>query len=218
MKKVKIIPAILAKNKKGFNQQWRKVAPFFSYVQLDIMDGKFVKNKSSVKPSAIKTITKKHTLEIHLMVKDVAGYISLWQKLDNVKKIIWHYEAEPDPEAILCLNDYLKKKRIKTGLCINPPTPLNKITDITKYFDTIQIMGISPGAQGRSFMPANLAKIKRLRKKYPQLNIAVDGGINDKNYRAVKKAGANILVFGHYLQAATNVKKAIKKIKPSSLF
>ncbi len=210
---VKIIPSVLAKNKKDFFKEWDKIAPLFSYVQVDIMDGKFVRNKSNIKPSDIKKITHKHGLEVHLMVKDVAKYIHLWEKLNNVKKIIWHYEAEPKLDFILCLNNYLKKKKIKTGICLNPETPINKIAPLAKYFDTIQVMGIKPGAQGRSFHPNVLNKIRKIRKKYRQINISVDGGVNDKNYQKIKTAGANLLILGSYLQKAPDVKKALAKIK-----
>ncbi|MFA6253066.1 MAG: hypothetical protein WCV69_02265 [Patescibacteria group bacterium] len=210
---MKIVPSVLAKNKKIFLQEWQKVAPFFDYAQIDIMDGQFVKNKSNIKPNDIKKITIKHNLEIHLMVKDVAKYIVLWEKLNNVKKIIWHYETLPDPNSIICLNDYLKKKRIKTGLCLNPETPLSKIYPVAKYFDTIQIMGVNPGAQGKKFHANSLARIKKLKEKYPQTKIAIDGGVDEKNFKALKKAGADIIILGHYLQESKNIKKSLDNLK-----
>jgi len=212
-KKIKIIPGILAKNQTAFKKQWAKIAPYFDYAQIDIMDGIFVPEKNNIDPQKIKKLTSQHGLEIHLMVKNVAKYISLWEKSNNVKKIIWHYEAEPDTTALLCLNDYLKKKKIKTGLCLNPTTPLGKIAKVAKYFDTIQIMNIKPGAQGRHFRPSSLVRIKKLRGKYPNINIEVDGGVNDKNFSKIKKAGANLIVLGSYLQTAKSIPLAVKKIK-----
>ncbi len=210
---MKIVPSVLAKNKKTFLQEWHKVAPFFDYAQIDIMDGQFVKNKSNIKPKGIKKITAQHDLEIHLMVNDVAKYIVLWEKLNKVKKIIWHYEALPDPNSIICLTDYLKKKKIKTGLCLNPETPLSKIDKVAKYFDTIQIMGVNPGAQGKKFHTNSLIRIKKLRKKYPKTKIAIDGGVDEKNFKAFKKAGADIIILGHYLQESKNIKESLNNLK-----
>ena len=105
---MKIVPAILAKNKAEFKKEWQKIAPFFHYVQIDIMDGQFVSNKNNIPAKDIKEITAQHDLEIHLMVQDIPKYITAWENLANVKKIIWHYEAVQDKEALLCLNDYLK--------------------------------------------------------------------------------------------------------------
>ncbi len=214
MKKVvKIYPAILVKNKASFTKDWKKIAKHFKYVQIDIMDGSFVKNKSSLNPQSIKSITRNHKLEIHLMVKDVASYTMPWLKLKNVVKIIWHYEADKDKEAILCLNKYIKQQGVKTGLAINPKTSLSKIKDIIKYFDTIQIMSVTPGKQGSQFKTNALDKIKGLHRKYPKLNIAVDGAVNEKTIKKIKKAGANYIGVGSYLQQAKNIKQAINKLK-----
>ena len=74
-------------------------------------------------------------------------------------------------------------------------------------------MAVNPGAQGQTFQPKVLGKIKALSQKYPQLNIAVDGAINDKNIKAVKKAGANIIAVGSYLQNSDNLKSDLAKLK-----
>lgn len=210
---MKIVPAILAKNKAEFKKEWQKIAPFFHYVQIDIMDGQFVSYKNNIPAKDIKEITAQHDLEIHLMVQDIPKYITAWENLANVKKIIWHYEAVQDKEALLCLNDYLKKNKIKTGLAINPETPINKINKVAKYFDTIQIMGVKPGAQGRTFHTNSINKIKSLKKKYPRQKIAIDGGVDEKNFKLLKKAGVDIIALGHYLQKSPDIKQAIKNLK-----
>ncbi|MBT6691049.1 hypothetical protein HOB10_01805 [Candidatus Parcubacteria bacterium] len=211
-KTTKIVPAILVNNKAGFKRQFDKVKPYFKYIQIDIMDGILVKEKNSINPQIVKTMLRGYKIEVHLMVKDVSKYIEQWHKLKNVKKIIWHYEAEKDKDAILCLNKYLRSKKIQTGLAVNPNTSLAKIKDLIPKFNTIQIMGIKPGAQGRKFQPKVLKKIKSLRQKYPKLNIAVDGGVSEQNFAAIKKAGANIIAIGSYLQKSKDTKQALKKL------
>lgn len=213
MPRVRIIPAVLAKNKTQFTKQWNKVKKEFKYVQIDIMDGILVKTKNSVTPNSVKNLTRLHKLEIHLMVKDVAKYINQWLKLKNVVKIIWHYEADKDIEAITCLNKYIKSKKVRTGLAINPNTSLSKIKDVIKGFNTIQIMGVTPGKQGQKFQNKVLKKIKALRHRYPKLNISVDGGVNDQNFKSIKKAGANIIASGNYLINSKNIKEAKRKLK-----
>lgn len=211
-KRIKIIPSILAKDKAAFIRDFKKVAPYFSHVQIDIMDGQFVKNKNFITPDTVKNITRQHSLEIHLMVDGVSKYAARWSKLKNVKKIIWHYEANKDKERIAAINKFLKNKNIKTGLAINPSTSLAKVKDIIKDFDTIQLMGVKPGQQGQKFQAKVLTKIKALRHKFPNINIEIDGAVNDKTFPAIKKAGANIVCPGSYLQKSKNIKESIKKI------
>ncbi len=212
-KNVRIVPAILVKNKAGFEKQFAKIKKDFKYIQIDIMDGIFVKEKNDIRPDIIKNLVRGYRLEIHLMVDAPSKYATRWAGLSNVKKIIWHYEANTDHARIKALNNLLKKKKIQTGLAIKPNTSLAKIKDLIKDFNTIQIMAIKPGAQGRNFQPKILSNIRALRHRYPNLNIAVDGGVNDKNFSAIKKAGANIIAIGSYLQKSPDMKKALAKLK-----
>lgn len=213
MKTVQIIPAILATNFTGFKKQWQKVAPLSKTIQVDIMDGVLVKTKNNIEPRQIKSLSAHHHLEIHLMVKDLGSYFSTWTKLKNVKKIIWHYQADIDPASILCLQDFLQKKKIKSGLALDLKNTPQQIKKIIPYFDTIQIMGIVPGKQGQLFQKSVLKKIASLRKTYPDLNIEVDGGVKLDNIKAIVKAGANILVVGSGLQQAPEPKQTYQMFK-----
>ena len=212
-KKIQIIPAILAFDLEQFKNQYQKVAEDFDLLQIDIMDGEFVSSKNNLSPRKIKKIVKQQPLEIHLMVQDINSYIGQWSTFKNVKRIIWHYEALPDEEAIIQAVRWLKKQNIKAGLAINPTTTLKKILPLIKKFDTILIMGVTPGKQNQTFNRKALSKIKKLRKKFPNLNIEIDGGVNDKNYSKITKAGANLIAIGGYLQQAEDIKQAIAKLK-----
>lgn len=212
-KRIKIIPSILVKNKAEFTKHWKQISPYFNYAQIDIMDGKFVKNKNYITPDDIKTLTKKHQLEIHLMVNKVSQYVATWSQLKNVQKIIWHYEADKNIKHIEAINKNLKGQKIKTALAINPQTSLAKIKTLIPQFDTIQIMAVTPGLQGQKFQSRVLTKIKTLRQQFPKLNIEVDGAINNQTFKAIVKAGANIVCPGSYLQNSKNIKASLAKLK-----
>ena len=212
-KKIQIIPAILAYNLEQFKQQWQKVTKDFKTFQLDILDDDFVASKNNLNPRQIKKIIKTADLEIHLMVRDINSYLGPWSSLKNTKKIIWHYEATQDLEDLNIALKWLKTNKIKAGLAINPKTKLKLILPIVKKFDTILVMGVEPGQMGQKFNSKVLSKIKKLRKKFPELNIEIDGGVNKKNYQKIIKAGANLIVMGSYLQQAENIKTALNNLK-----
>ncbi len=212
-KKIQILPAILAYNLEQFKQQWQKVAKDFKSFQIDILDTDFVDSRNNLSPRKIKSVIKKADLEIHLMVKDINSYLGPWANFKNTKKIIWHYEATPDLDDMNIALRWLKKNKIKAGLAINPKTKLKFILPLVKKFDTILIMGVEPGQMGQVFNKKVLSKIKKLRKKFPDLNIEIDGGVNEKNYQKIIKAGANLIVMGKYLQKAENLKTALKQLK-----
>lgn len=212
-KKIQILPAILAYNLEQFKQQWQKVAKDFKTFQIDILDTDFVDSKNNLSPRKIKSIIKTAELEIHLMVKDINSYLGPWANFKNTKKIIWHYEATQDLDDINTALRWLKKNKIKAGLAINPKTKLKFILPLVKKFDTILIMGVEPGQMGQIFNKKVLSKIKKLRKKFPDLNIEIDGGVNEKNYQKIIKAGANLIVMGKYLQKTDNLKTALNQLK-----
>ena len=57
-----------------------------------------------------------------------------------------------------------------------------------------------------------IQKIKDLRKINKNIDIEVDGGINDKTAKLVKEAGANVLVAGSYIFSG-NYKEKIDSLK-----
>ena len=91
---------------------------------------------------------------------------------------------------------YLLTKAVEEG----DPEASRKIKDHLNKIDLILIMSVEPGFGGQKFMPEVLPKLKELKKiidkeKY-NVDIEIDGGINFKNSKAAKEAGANILVSG----------------------
>tara|TARA_Y100000310_G_C20655664_1_gene801848 strand:- start:1176 stop:1799 length:624 start_codon:yes stop_codon:yes gene_type:complete len=196
----RIIPAIIAINQKELDMRLEKVKIFGSSFQLDVMDGKFVPNKSlwfNFK------VSKKNKYEAHLMVKNPEKWIK--ENLSKVSSVIIHIETVKDPTTLI---DIVKKKKKKIGIALNPETPLEKVDPYVKSLNKVLVMTVDPGAYGGGFLPQVLQKIRLLRSRYPKLNIQVDGGLNPVTVKKVKQAGANEFVIGSYLQQSINIKEA----------
>ena len=58
-----------------------------------------------------------------------------------------------------------------------------------------------------------LEKVRQLRKIKPDIDIEVDGGINDKTAPLAVRAGANILVVSSFVFKSEDKIGAIKKLK-----
>ena len=74
-------------------------------------------------------------------------------------------------------------------------------------------MMVHPGNYGGIFLPSNLEKVRELRKLKPNLDIAVDGGVNPERIARMKKAGANIFISGSYIIKSENARTAIENLK-----
>lgn len=108
---------------------------------------------------------------------------------------------------------------LEFGLAINPDTELEDIKEFLPYIHMVLVMSVWAGKGGQAFKPEIVEKISNI-KKYMEdnsldLDIEVDGGINDTTSKLVIEAGANILVSGNYILSSENPKSAISRLKES---
>ena len=186
------------------------------YIHLDIMDGKFVENKTwSI--SEIKKILKNNTkkLDVHLMVKNPYKFIMEYALLD-VEYITFHYEATKNNKKINELIEKTKELGIKVGLSINPNTNVNEIEEFLPKLDLILVMSVYPGESGQTFIKSVLYKIDILDKLRKEKNynfkIEVDGGINNENVLNLKEKNVDIVVSASFIQDG-NIKEKIASLR-----
>ena len=186
------------------------------YIHLDIMDGKFVKNKTwSI--SEIKKILTNNTkkLDVHLMVKNPYKFIMEYALLD-VEYITFHYEATKNNKKINELIEKTKELGIKVGLSINPNTNVNEIEEFLPKLDLILVMSVYPGESGQTFIKRVLYKIDILDKLRKEKNynfkIEVDGGINNENVLNLKEKNVDIVVSASFIQDG-NIKEKIASLR-----
>ena len=183
-----IVHSIIAKTQKQIDKHI-KTLPSCKTFQFDVMDGKFVKNKSNCFNFKLPRIKK---FEAHLMVKDPVSWIKRHGK--KVDTIIVHYESIKDFDEI---KKVVKKKKL--GLAINPKTKIKDIKHLIPKVNQFLIMTVNPGKYGSKFLPENLKKVKQLRK-LTKKKIEVDGGINPLTIKKAKAAGANLFVVGSFIE------------------
>ncbi|MBU3923077.1 ribulose-phosphate 3-epimerase [Patescibacteria group bacterium] len=207
---IEIIPTILNKDFKEVKESIKKVENYVNWVQLDIMDGIFVNNETWNNPDDLKKIDSKVKIEAHLMIDKPIEKINDW--LDMVDRIIIHFETSKDGE-IKEIIKRAKDKKKEIGLAINPETHFSVVLPFLNDLDLVLIMTVQPGFGGQEFKEFNLKKIKALRKIWKNGNIEVDGGVNNRNIKRIKKAGANLICSGSYIFNNSNIEKAIKSLK-----
>jgi ribulose-phosphate 3-epimerase len=204
--KKKIIPAIIAKSQKEFEENINKVKDFVEIIQLDIMDGKFVPN-NSIDFNFILPDTKCE-FEAHLMINNPLDWTNNnYKKIDT---ILAHFESCEKPKELI---DFVKSKNKRVGFVLNPETSVYVLKDIIFDIDQVLIMTVNPGFYGSTFLPETVEKIKALRNMRNDLDIEVDGGITDKTIGLVNAAGANLFVSGSFIVKSENIKKAIDSLK-----
>lgn len=176
----------------------------FSYLHLDIMDGKFVTNKTLEKEELLKYVkvfNKK--IDIHLMVEDVDIYLKEYALL-NPSYITFHIETDVNIKDMI---EKIHSYGIKAGISIKPNTNIDAVEPYLKDIDLILIMSVEPGMGGQTFKEESILKINKLvelRKiNNYSFKIEVDGGINNETIKQLNNV--DMAVVGSYLTKDDNI-------------
>lgn len=170
------------------------------WLHIDVMDGDFVPSISFGMP-VIKSIRKESKLffDVHLMVTEPERYIRDFVDC-GADSITVHAEACEDLERTI---EQIREAGVKVGVSIKPATPVNDISHMLEDVDMVLVMTVQPGFGGQKYMEECTEKIQELRDLIQDENlnvdIQVDGGINDETMETVLKAGANLVVAGSYV-------------------
>ena len=202
---MQVIPAILVKTKRGFEHKVKIIMRHVNTVQIDVMDGIFVPNKTWAKVDIIKRLKLPIDFEVHLMVKEPEAVIESWADA-GAKRIIFHIEATRVPEKCIKI---IKRFKREVGIAINPKTCFSKIEKYLGSIDYVLVMGVDPGFSGQKFQHSVLKKLKKIRKLSPNIKIGVDGGVNQKNAKKIVDAGADFLCAASAIFKKKNIAKAI---------
>lgn len=180
------------------------------YLHLDIMDGKFVENKTKDFSELEKILNNNKPFDVHLMVEDVPKYIEEYKKL-KPEFITFHYEINYD---IMFLVMYLKENNIKAGISIKPETKIEALIPFLPFVDLVLVMTVEPGKGGQKFIEESTEKIEKLIELRSKNNydflIEVDGGINIDTIEKVNMV--DIAVIGSYITNGDYEEK-IKNVK-----
>ena len=190
-----------------------------NYFHIDVMDGKFVE-KNNLELMKDYALTISHIsnlgLDIHLMVENVEEIADDYLMLEP-QILTFHIESTKTFERTMALINEIKENGTKVGIAISPETKIEEIKEYLNCIHQVLIMTVVPGKGGQELIPETLNKVSELKKYITENNIdidiEVDGGINDITSKDAIQAGANILVVGNYLVSANDKKEAVNKLK-----
>lgn len=221
-----ITPAILVENYENLKKELIKYVNVSQLVQIDMCDGNFVPSVSwpmhlEDKQSIVNILNEEEGLpfwdkldfEFDLMVREAHKQIDFFIRL-GAKQLVFHLEAEGDlvlfKEFIEGLDLHLREN-IKIGIAINTTTPIKSLESFISHIDFVQCMGIKKiGFQGQDFDERILDQVSKIRQKYEELEISVDGGVNKDTAKKLIEAGATRLVIGSALKKDPNIIENIK--------
>lgn len=203
---IQIIPAILTDNVTDFEKSIKEVeeavivndAPV-SRVQVDIIDGQFVDNKT-IDPANIVGVDTTLSLDFHLMVKEPVNWV---EKCANVgaDRIIGQIEMMSSQKEFV---EKVQETGLYVGLAVDLETDLKKLDPLVlANVDLVLLMAVKAGWGGQKFDPKVLEKIKTLgeirQKEKIAFKICVDGGETEETIDETYYAGADEIAVGKRL-------------------
>src|SRR3989338_361203 len=208
---VEIIPAVLPKSFKDLEERLVPLKDTIRQAQIDVVDGHYAKGK---------TWPYRDASTFEKIVKDERG-LPFWDNIDfqfdlmidnphlvlkeyiaaGASQLILHAASAGAQEALQMIvdmsTDEIGNFSVRAGIALGPQDQPDILEPFESQFDFVQVMGIDrEGRQGEPFDRKALYLVERLRARYPQLSLQVDGGVTVENARELVAAGANRLVVG----------------------
>lgn len=217
----KIAPSILSADFSVMGETVKKLEDSGAdLIHCDVMDGSFVE-PITFGAQLIKNIRPltKLPLDVHLMIEHPKTQIKFFAEA-GADLITVHYKAckkisDSYLEETLRL---IKSYGVKCGAVVNPDVPVEDIFPVLPLCDMVLLMSVFPGYGGQKFIPDVMEKIKKAREYAASIgkgdmDIEVDGGVTSDNAKAVKEAGANVLVAGSTVFNSTNWSDTISLLR-----
>lgn len=184
------------------------------WFHVDVMDGRFVPNITfgMLIVEAMHRLAQK-PLDVHLMIVEPERYIDAFRKA-GAHVITVHYEACPHLHRTL---QQIRESGALAGVALNPHTPVSVLDDVLENIDLVCLMSVNPGFGGQKFIYQTLNKVRQLREMIDTRNtntlIEIDGGVGLHNAETLLQAGADVLVAGNSVFAATDPEATIRELK-----
>ncbi len=216
MPKIEIMPSILAADMGNLEQACRDCeSAGADQIHVDVMDGVFVPN-ISMGPAAVAMADKatELPLDVHLMLIQPQNHIEAFAKAGS-DSILIHIEADCDVE------DTLKKIRglgCRSGITLNPDTPAEAIFQCLEKgsADEVLVMSVHPGFGGQKYIEAAEGKLAEIRRRWPEMPLSIDGGIDSETVKAAAAHGANLFVAGTSLFSASDLTSAVAEMRANA--
>lgn len=214
---IKISPSILSADFANLQRDIEAISKSgANYIHIDVMDGSFVP-PITIGADVVRSLRQYSNLpfDVHLMINNPDNHV---ENFANAGADIITIHAESTIHLHRSLNK-IKSLGKKAGVSIVPSTHENVLDYIISEVDLILIMSVNPGYGGQKFIESQLSKISNCRQKIIQsgrnIELEVDGGIDENTAKKVIAAGADVLVSGSYIFKSPNYQEAIQKLRNS---
>lgn len=206
-----IYPCILAHSLEEYATKLELVeSTSANWVQIDIMDGKFVPN-ISILPHEIESISTRLSMEAHMMTYAPERYFSDLS-IAGFKRVLIHLEIMEEVEELVRVCKLARDYFPEVGFVLNPETTISQV-QMDLEPDSIQIMGVHPGQSGQQILEDTVSRISQVKALADHTVICIDGGVTEDNIKILHEAGATRFVIASHLFVGANIENSYQHFK-----
>jgi len=183
-------------------------------IHIDMMDGHYVRN-ISFGFDLIPALKKRTSLPmvVHLELDNPDDLIDPLARLGS-DIIVVQDDTCPDLAETIAR---IRHHRIGAGVGVNPDRPLEPVLPFIDRLHLLVILAVNPGFGGQAFDLGALLKLEKARRwrdgRNLNLDIGVDGGVNEETIGSVLRAGADHLIMGSAIFQRTGVAASIAGLR-----
>lgn len=209
---IRISPSILASDYANLESELKRISNS-DLIHIDVMDGHFVPNITIGAP-VVKSLKKVCDIpfDVHLMISNPLNYVEDFANA-GADIICFHTESESDIRKTI---DKILSLGKKAALAVKPKTDIDAVLPFLSDLSMVLVMTVEPGFGGQSFMEEVMPKIEKIRELNKEIDIEVDGGINEETIKIAAKSGANVFVAGSAVFRSESPEKMIETLKNSA--
>jgi ribulose-phosphate 3-epimerase len=200
----RVAASILSADFARLGEQIKAVEPHADIIHVDVMDAHFVPPLTigPVVVESLRPVTGR-ILHAHLMIERPEALFEDFAEA-GTDLVTFHIEAAAEPATVA---RRAEEHGMRPGIAVNPETDVDVVFPHLEGLDNVIVMTLArTGWAGQPFEESSLPKIEAVRKEIDrrglEVDVVVDGGIDEKSAPRCLAAGATVLA------AASSIFKA----------